>query len=312
MGAGVVRIKGTRRALALSVDCNGRFVYLDPFRGAQHAVAEAARNVACAGAQPIGATNCLNFGNPEKPDVMWQFVRAVEGMGAACRALNVPITGGNVSLYNETDGRAVLPTPVIGVVGLIDDADRIARRTFQAADDVVVMLGESRAELGGSEYLKVIHGLVRGVPPALDLAREAALQRLLVEGIAAGVIKSAHDCAEGGLAIALAECCFDTGLGVSVDVPGVETPESSLADVARLFSESASRVVVSVSAHGLEDLLARAAAGSVPAIRIGTVGGARIRIAVDGRQVVDESLAESEALWSNGVERYFERARAIA
>ena len=152
MGAGVVRIKGTSRALALSVDCNGRFVYLDPFLGAQHAVAEAARNVACAGALPIGATNCLNFGNPEKPEVMWQFVRAVEGMGAACRALDVPITGGNVSLYNETDGRAVLPTPVIGVVGVIEDGDRVARRTFQAAGDVVVLLGESRAELGGSEY----------------------------------------------------------------------------------------------------------------------------------------------------------------
>src|SRR6188508_3431314 len=137
MGAGVIRVKGTSRALALSVDCNARFVYLDPHLGAQHAVAEASRNVACAGAQPIGATNCLNFGNPEKPDVMWQFVRAVEGIGAACRALDVPITGGNVSLYNETDGRAVLPTPVLGVVGLIDDADRIARRTFQAADDVV-------------------------------------------------------------------------------------------------------------------------------------------------------------------------------
>jgi phosphoribosylformylglycinamidine synthase len=312
MGAGVVRIKGTRRALALSADCNGRFVYLDPFLGAQLAVAEAARNVACAGAQPIGATNCLNFGNPEKPDVMWQFVRAIEGMGAACRALDVPITGGNVSLYNETDGRAVLPTPVLGVVGLIDDADRIVRRTFQAADDVVVLLGETRAELGGSEYLKVVHGLVRGVPPALDLAREAALQRLLVEGIAAGVIKSAHDCAEGGFAIALAECCFDTALGVSVDISAVDASESSFADVATLFSESASRVVVSVSSSGLADLLARAAAASVPAVRIGTVGGTRIRIALNGRQALDESLAESEDVWSNGLERYFERARAIA
>jgi phosphoribosylformylglycinamidine synthase len=233
-------------------------------------------------------------------------------MGAACRALDVPITGGNVSLYNETDGRAVLPTPVLGVVGLIEDADRIARRTFQAADDAVVLLGESRAELGGSEYLKVIHGLVRGVPPALDLAREAALQRLLVEGIAAGVIRSAHDCAEGGLAIALAECCFDSGLGVSVDVSGVQTPESSFADVATVFSESASRVVVSVSSNGLADLLARAVAANVPAVRIGTVGGTRIRITVDGRQVLDESLAESEALWSNSLEGHFERARAIA
>ena len=311
MGAGVVRIKGTRRALALSVDCNGRFVYLDPFVGAQHAVAEAARNVACAGAQPIGATNCLNFGNPEKPDVMWQFVRAVEGMGAACRALDVPITGGNVSLYNETDGRAVLPTPVIGVVGLIDDADRIARRTFQTADDAVVLLGESRAELGGSEYLKVIHGVVRGVPPAIDLAREAALQRFLVDGIAAGLIRSAHDCAEGGFAVALAECCFDTGLGVSAELSRLETIEG-FADIAALFSESASRVIVSVAPGAVEDVLSRAAALNVPAVRIGTVGGSRIRISVDGRAVLDESLTDSEALWSNGLEQYFERARAIA
>jgi len=311
MGAGVVRIKGTRRALALSVDCNGRFVYLDPFVGAQHAVAEAARNVACAGAQPIGATNCLNFGNPEKPDVMWQFVRAVEGMGAACRALDVPITGGNVSLYNETDGRAVLPTPVIGVVGLIDDADRIARRTFQTAGDAVVLLGESRAELGGSEYLKVIHGVVRGVPPAIDLAREAALQRFLVDGIAAGLIRSAHDCAEGGFAVALAECCFDTGLGVSAELSRLETIEG-FADIAALFSESASRVIVSVAPGAVEDVLSRAAALNVPAVRIGTVGGSRIRISVDGRAVLDESLTDSEALWSNGLEQYFERARAIA
>jgi phosphoribosylformylglycinamidine synthase len=312
MGAGVVRIKGTRRALALSVDCNGRFVYLDPFAGAQLAVAEAARNVACAGGLPIGATNCLNFGNPEKPDVMWQFVRAVEGMGAACRALDVPITGGNVSLYNETDGQAVLPTPVVGVVGLIDDAERLARRTFQAAGDAVVLLGDSRAELGGSEYLKTIHGIVRGIPPSLDLAREAALQRLLVEGIAAGVIRSAHDCAEGGFAVALAECCFDTGFGVSVDVQGVQVDAKAFADVATLFGESASRVIVSVSSSSVSDILARAAAAGVSAASIGTVAGNRIRIAIEGREVLDESLAECERTWSTGVERFFERARAIA
>ena len=212
MGAGVVRVKGTRRALALSVDCNGRFVYLDPYLGAQLAVAEASRNVACAGGQPIGATNCLNFANPQRPEIMWQFARAVEGMGDACRALDIPITGGNVSLYNETDGKGVLPTPVLGVVGLIEDADHVVRRAFRAAGDAVILLGEGRDEFGGSEYLKVIHGLIRGVPPSLDLAREAALQRVLVEGAAAGLIRSAHDCAEGGLAVTLAECCFDSSL----------------------------------------------------------------------------------------------------
>jgi phosphoribosylformylglycinamidine synthase len=312
MGAGVVRIKGTTRALALSVDCNGRFVYLDPYVGAQLAVAEAARNVACAGARPIGATNCLNFGNPEKPDVMWQFVRAVEGMGEACRALDVPITGGNVSLYNETDGRAVLPTPVIGVVGLIEDANRIARRTFQAAEDVVVLLGESRADLGGSEYLKAVHGLVRGLPPAIDLAREAALQRLLVDGIASGLIRSAHDCSEGGFAVALAECCFDSAFGVSVDVAQVAVATDQFTDIATLFSESPSRVIVSVASGAVTELMAHAGALNVPAAVVGTVGGSRIRVDVDGRQVLDESLAQSEEIWSSALERYFERARAIA
>jgi len=205
MGAGVVRVKGTSRALALSTDCNGRFVYLDPYRGAQLAVAEASRNVACAGGQPIGATNCLNFANPQRPEIMWQFARAVEGMGDACRALGIPITGGNVSLYNETDGKGVLPTPVLGVVGLVENADRVVRRAFRSAGDVVMLLGENRDELGGSEYLKTMHGLIRGEAPSLDLTREAALQRILVEGAADGIIRSAHDCAEGGFAVTIAK-----------------------------------------------------------------------------------------------------------
>ena len=166
MGAGVVRIKGTNRALAMSVDGNGRYSYLDPYRGAMLAVAEAARNVACAGAVPIGATNCLNFGNPERPEIMWQFARAVEGICAACLALDIPITGGNVSLYNETDGRAIYPTPVLGVVGLIEDAGKVLGRAFRAAGEAIVLLGETSNELGGSEYLKVAEGIERGVPPA--------------------------------------------------------------------------------------------------------------------------------------------------
>src|ERR1700686_1340172 len=172
LGAGVVRIKGTSRALALSVDGNGRYCYLDPYRGAMLAVAEASRNVACSGARPLGATNCLNFGNPERPAIMWQLAKAIEGIGAACRALGVPITGGNVSLYNETDGKAIYPTPTIGVVGLLDHADRVVARRFRGSGQAIVLLGEGRGELGGSEYLKVVHHLVRGVPPALDLDAE--------------------------------------------------------------------------------------------------------------------------------------------
>ena len=312
MGAGVVRVKGTSRALALSVDCNARFVYLDPYAGAQLAVAEAARNVACAGAKPIAATNCLNFGNPEKPEVMWQFARAVEGMGAACRALDIPITGGNVSLYNETDGRSVLPTPVLGVVGLIENADQVARRTFRESGDAVILLGESRGELGGSEYIHVVHGVTRGVPPALDLTREAALQRVLVDGIASGLIRSAHDCAEGGVAVTLAECCFDTGFGVRAELPAVALDSAAHQDVATLFGESASRAVVSVAAGDASALIALAAAAGLPAHEIGTVGGGRIEIAVDGRTVVDELLDDAQRLWSTSLDRYFERNRAIA
>ena len=313
MGAAVVRVKGTERALAMSVDGNARFVYLDPHAGTQLAVAEAARNVACAGAVPVGATNCLNFGNPERPEIMWQFAKAVEGIGVACRALDIPITGGNVSLYNETDGQAILPTPVIGVVGVLDQADRVLGRVFRSEGDVVVLLGEGRGELGGSEYLKTAHGAVLGRPPVLDLERERALQRLLVEAAAARVTRSAHDCAEGGLAITLAECCFDAGIGAEVSVPlsAGDTP-AAFADLATLFGESASRVIVSTSPARAQDLVRMAAAANVPAKLIGRTGGARIRIVVEGRTLIDEPLDEAEQLWSTAIEKYFVRPRAIA
>jgi phosphoribosylformylglycinamidine synthase len=312
MGAGVVRVKGTSRALALSVDCNARFVYLDPYLGAQHAVAEAARNVACAGGQPIGATNCLNFGNPQRPEIMWQFARAVAGMGEACRRLDIPITGGNVSLYNETDGRGVLPTPVIGVVGLIEDAATVVRRPFRAEGDVVVLLGSTRGELGGSEYLRMTHGMIRGVPPELDLARERALQELLVALAAAGLMSSAHDCAEGGLAVALAECCFDSGQGVDASIPGVDDAgpdieRAGLKEVAALFGESASRVIVSIGESRAAELLSRAAAAGVPAAIIGRVGGDRVRVTVAGRVAIDEARAELEQIWASSIENRFQR-----
>jgi len=309
-GAGVVRVKGTDRALALSVDGNSRFVQLDPFVGAQLAVAEAARNVACAGGQPIAGTNCLNFGNPERPEIMWQFARAVEGIGVACRALDIPITGGNVSLYNETDAQAILPTPVLGVVGLIENAATATSRGFRDEGDSIVLLGETRDELGGSAYLKVMHGLVRGVPPRLDLVREAALLRLLVKGVSDGLIRSAHDCAEGGLAVTLAECCFDTGFGAEADLPLVETAIPGFLDVSALFAESASRVVVSVAANRVAELQALAAEAGVPATVVGRVGGDRIRVAVAGRGVLDESLVAAERLWSCAIGNYFESRQA--
>jgi phosphoribosylformylglycinamidine synthase len=306
-GAGVVRIKGTDRALAMSVDGNGRYCYLDPYRGAMLAVAEAARNVACSGARPLAATNCLNFGNPERPEIMWQFARAVEGIGAACRALDVPITGGNVSLYNETDGHAIYPTPTIGVVGLLEHADRVVGRRFQESGDAIILLGEGRGELGGSEYLKVMHDLVRGVPPALDLEAERALQTLLVTLAGERLMRSAHDCSDGGLAATVAECCFDTiGIGAEVSVAAEQVARDPRVNTAAaLFGESASRVVISAVPADVTRILERAAAARVPARVVGQTGGNRVRIAAGGDMVIDLSVDEAERAWSTAIERYF-------
>ena len=309
MGAGVVRVKGTPRALAFSVDGNGRYCLLDPYQGAMLAVAESARNVACAGGNPIGATNCLNFGNPERPETMWQFVRAVEGIAEACRKLGIPITGGNVSLYNETDGEAIQPTPVIGVVGLVENAERVLGRVFRREGDTVVLVGHTAAAIGGSEYLKTVHAVVRGTPPKLDLAGERALQQLLVSTAADGLLESAHDCAEGGLAVTLAECCFDSGgVGVDVSVPLVGLDEGGRDDVAlaaTLFGETASRVVVSVADSQTSQFLARSAEAGVPARVIGRTGGSRFRLSVNDTPSIDCLVAEIEHVWANGLTQYF-------
>jgi phosphoribosylformylglycinamidine synthase subunit PurL len=300
MGAGVVRIKGTNRALAMSTDGNGRYCYLNPRRGAMLALAEAARNVACAGALPIGGTNCLNFGNPERPEIMWQFVEAVEGLADACRALDIPITGGNVSLYNETGGQAIYPTPIIGVVGVIEDASRVVSRTFKQAGDEIVLLGEGHGELGGSEFLKTMLGLVQGPPPQLDLNMERSLITLLNRAASAGLLQSAHDCSDGGVAVTLAECAFDTGgIGLTVDVP-LSTDAS-----ATLFGESASRAVVSATPSNLQRLLQLAADLGVPARSIGRTGGSRITITIAGSASIYCTVAEAEEVWSHALGRYF-------
>ncbi|MDH4065456.1 MAG: phosphoribosylformylglycinamidine synthase subunit PurL [Acidobacteriota bacterium] len=307
MSAAVVRVKDTSVALAMSVDGNGRFCYLDPHRGGMLAVAEAARNVACSGGEPIGATNNLNFGNPERPEIMWQFGEAVRGIGDACRALDIPITGGNVSLYNETEGRAIYPTPVLGVVGLIDDASRTCTRTFKSSGASVVLLGDNSAELGGSEFLARLHGVVRGVPPALDLGRERALQRLIVDLVRRGAVQSAHDCAEGGLAVALAECTFDSGgIGVMAHVASAGSPGPFQLH-ATLFGESASRVVVSVAVDHRDEVLAAAASAGVPAQVLGETGGSRITIAVNGIGVIDRAVDDAERAWATAIERRMAR-----
>ncbi len=307
-GAGVVRIKGTRRALAFSVDGNGRYCLLDPYRGAMLAVAESARNVACAGGRPVGATNCLNFGNPERPEIMWQFARAVAGIGDACRALDIPITGGNVSLYNETDGQAIMPTPVLGVVGIIEDARRVVARTFREAGAVVMLLGAPCGTLGGSAYLKVVHGLVRGVPPELDLEAERAVQQLVASLAEARLVSSAHDCSDGGLAVALAECAFESGgTGFDVTIPG---SEDGRGPASALYGEAASQIVVSARETDAEIVLARAAAAGVPARVLGRTGGERLRFTFDGEPVIDVGLAEAEQRWATGLSRHFEAPAA--
>jgi phosphoribosylformylglycinamidine synthase len=301
--AAVVRVKGTSRGLAVSVDGNGRYGFLDPYRGALLAVAESSRNVACAGGEPIGATNNLNFASPERPEIMWQFAEAVRGIGDACRALGIPITGGNVSLYNETEGRAIYPTPVLGVVGLLEDASTVMTRTFKRTGALVVLLGDNRTELGGSEYLAVMHELVRGRPPALDLGREAALQKLVIGLIRARLVESAHDCSEGGLAVALAEGAFDSGgIGVTADLASVPA-EAGFGAIAALFGESASRVVITTGEAQVAQVLQAAAAAGVPAAVVGRTGGDRIRLIVDGATAVDRSVVEAEQAWATAIAR---------
>ncbi|HEY4217661.1 MAG TPA: phosphoribosylformylglycinamidine synthase subunit PurL [Gemmatimonadaceae bacterium] len=292
--AAVVRIRGTDRALALKTDCNGRYVYLDPFVGAQIAVCEAARNVACTGGRPMAITNNLNFGNPKRPEVYFQLREAVRGMGAACRALGTPVTGGNVSLYNENPTGAVYPTPVIGMVGLIDSVAHITRSHFQEEHDIIVLLGEPTASLGASEYLSRVHNKVGGAPPAVDLDAERALIDTLLEAVQGGVVRSAHDCADGGLAVALAECCImdrEAQRGATVDL----THWRELPDRALLYGEAQGRVVISTDMP--DTVLAIAKMHGVPARVIGRVGavGAPLQITMAGAELVAPLVRLDEA-----------------
>ncbi len=237
--AAVVRIRGTNKALAMTTDCNSRYIYLDPETGGKIAVAEAARNVVCSGAKPLAITDCLNFGNPEKPEIFWQLEKAVDGMSAACRALETPVISGNVSLYNETNGEAVYPTPVVGMVGLVEDLKHITTQEFKQAGDLIYVIGEAKPEFGGSELQKLLNGNIFGKAPSIDLEVEAKRQNELLTAIRAGVVASAHDVAEGGVAVALAECVMNAnGLGAKVTVSGDIVTE--------LFSETQSRFIVSV------------------------------------------------------------------
>jgi phosphoribosylformylglycinamidine synthase len=304
--AAVVRVKGTGLALALSSDCNSRYVHLDPAAGGALAVAESARNVACAGAMPLALTDCLNFGSPESPAIMGQFARAVDGISRACRALDVPVISGNVSFYNETDGRAIFPTPTVAVVGLLEEAHRATTQWFKREGDRVVLLGITRDEIGASEYLSLVHGLEEGPPPALDLAAEAGLQRFLVEAASLGLLSSAHDASDGGLAVALAECCFSgPGLfGADLSLPA---PGKAIRPDALLFGESASRAVLSAPASSLRSLEYMALAHKVPLAVIGEVrrngADARLKIRSGEGTLIDARVADLKSVWENAFPR---------
>ncbi len=290
--AAVLRLKGTSKALALTSDGNGRYCYLDPYIGAAIAVAEAARNLTCAGARPLAVTDCLNFGNPEKPDVYYQLKECIRGMARACRALGVPVISGNVSLYNETEGRDIYPTPVVGMVGLMSDVARHCTPGFRDEGDQVYMLGplEAAGSLAGSEYLEIVHGLVAG-QPAINLGLESRVQRLCWRAIRQGLITSAHDCSDGGLAVALAECCIMGGIGLTGDLA-----ISGRVDVA-LFGEHQSRIVVSVHPRHVAALETLAAREQVPLARLGQVSGHDLRLG----HYLDSPVAELELAWRGGL-----------
>jgi phosphoribosylformylglycinamidine synthase len=299
--AAVVRVRGTNKALALKTDCNGRYVYLDPYVGAQIAVCEAARNVACTGARPMAITNNLNFGNPKRPEVYFQLREAVRGIGEACEALGTPVTGGNVSLYNENPRGAVFPTPVIGMVGLVDSVAHVTRAHFQETHDTIVLLGEPTGHIGASEYLARIHGITAGSPPECDLTAEHNLIEALLEAIQGGVVTSAHDCADGGLAVALAECCImdrNAQRGAAVDLSHwKEFPQRAL-----LFGEAQARVIVSTNMP--DTLISIARKHSVPARVIGHVGplGAPLQISI-GTTRLEASLERLDDVYHESIPR---------
>ncbi|HYG64503.1 MAG TPA: phosphoribosylformylglycinamidine synthase subunit PurL [Thermoanaerobaculia bacterium] len=289
--AAVLLLKGTPAGLAMTSDVNPIYCWLDPRRGGAQAVAEAVRNLACTGAEPVGLTDCLNFGNPERPEITWQFREAIRGMSEACRALAVPVISGNVSFYNETEGKSIYPTPTIGMVGVIANLASVPDPCFKRAGDRVVLLGQDRGEHGGSAYLRLLHGIEQGLPPEVDLAAELALAKLLRSLVARGLVRTAHDLSEGGLAIALAEACFGHGLGATLEVP---------LEGAGLFSETQARAMVACPPASLDRLLAAAEEAGVPAQEIGEVGGDELVVRAGGG-LLRASVPHLHEVWSTAL-----------
>jgi phosphoribosylformylglycinamidine synthase len=310
-GAAVLRIKGTKKALVATTDGNQTVSAIDPYLGAQLSVAEATRNVSITGARPLGITNCLNYGNPERPEAFWQLQEAVRGMGDACRVLGVPVTGGNVSLYNEYPGGAISPTPEIGVVGLLDDISFLVRPLFTTAGDSVVLIGHSAPGMAGSAYATLAGLSSEDAPPSVDLDREAALQSFIREAIGRGLVASAQDVSGGGLAVAIAECCMWSGLGASLKLGVSGSP------AIELFGESPGRLVLSCRSRQAAAIELLARQFGLAAETLGTVGGDRLRIELTGQgatgaaeergsrvaDALDVSLADLRHTWDHGLAR---------
>jgi phosphoribosylformylglycinamidine synthase len=298
--AGVIRIKGTPMALAMCLDGNGRYAYLDPYTGGASAIAEGCRNLAAVGASPIGATNCLNFGNPEKPETMWQFSKVIDGMRDACQHFQVPITGGNVSFYNETEGVGIFPTPVVGLVGILEDRNLRVTHHFKEKGDLIFLLGETTEEMGASEFLKVVHGRIDGKPPKLELDSESAVQELVRTAAARGLLRSAHDLSDGGLGVALAESLFGPlgeTMGAAVSLETRRRAE------AVLFSESQSRILVSVAPRNARELERLAEDAGVPLSRLGVTGGETLEVRVNGERAIARPAGSLREEWWSSVER---------
>ncbi|HXC62161.1 MAG TPA: AIR synthase related protein, partial [Nitrospiria bacterium] len=308
-GAAVIRIKGRDQALALTVDGNSLYCLLNPYMGAVIAVAEAARNLVCAGAKPIAVTDCLNFGNPEKPEVMWQFALAIEGITDACKQFGLPVVSGNVSFYNETNGIDIYPTPIIGMIGLMEPA-RPMTSWFKTPGDRIVLLGDTKEDLGGTEYLRQIFSNERGTPPFIELEKEAALHTLCLSAIKSGLIKSAHDCSEGGFAVAIAESCItceDFIMGAEVTLSDRKIRRDAL-----LFGESQSRILATVPEEKLPELERLAAQHKVPFEVIGQAGGDRLRISVHDSSsdrtscLIDLEADKIAVTWRNAISKVLE------
>jgi phosphoribosylformylglycinamidine synthase len=293
--AAVVLVDGTRKGLAMTTDCNGRYVYLDPEVGGRIAVSEAARNIVCSGAEPLAITDNLNFGSPEKPDIFWQMEKSVDGMAEACRELNTPVIGGNVSLYNENRKGAIYPTPVVGMVGLVHDTDHITTQAFKKEGDVILLLGNTQAELGGSEFQYVVHGVTEGRPPQLDLATERTLLQTVLSAIQQGLVASAHDLSDGGLATALAESCISGNVGASVNFTADLRPDFAL------FSESQSRIVLTATPENAERLAAYVREQGVPVQQIGTVQGNDLNILVNSKPAIAAPVSQLAKVWKDAI-----------